>query len=351
MSLPTKNAPASIPNRYGTTQHARLGSRRRPGRVRLITAFVIVVLLLEGSARLIAPRFEVPLRWYHWRAQLLVEAMESERVAGRSSDLVFAGNSSVGHLMNMPMFARELSTVDTAHSVALPSAGARLLEHWILGEVVPRLHPARVVLGLTSQDVNDGRMDPAIDRYLEAPESKPGLVAAIERFLSRNSMLARHRVNLRSPQKVLDALSADRSLEREPAAENALTPTAPDNFNKTKRELRRIKRGALFDFRVGTTALAALGSILEGLMRQGIEVVVVFVPMPPSYREAHPRGERDFRTAIDAMRGTATAVGVPVFDFSDALPEDAFKDYTHVWHREAAPFSKLLSAELSRLGW
>ena len=331
-----------------------MADRKRPPIPRtwilLFAGFLGVAILLEGGARLLSPRLEEPLRWYHWRAQRVVQAMEIEAASGRRSHLVFAGNSAVGHAMDPRTFQDEMPAVQRAHNVALPAADTRLLERWLLDEVVPRLRPERVVLGLTSQDVNTNRQDPAFRRYREAPAGRHGLVASLERFLVRHSVLARYRATLRSPSAIYDALRGVQPTRRGPPVESALTAEAPDDFNKTRRELRRVQRGPLFDFVVGQEALDALRRTLEGMVDQEIDVVVVFVPMPPSYRDAHPAGAKDSRAALRAMRSVARSVGVPTVDLSNSEPEEAFKDYTHLWSLEAVDFSRRLARRLQALG-
>lgn len=332
-----------------TRAYRRRGMKRRK-LVWLITSFIAVVLLLEGGARVVASNLEEPLRWYSPRVQRIVEAMETERAAGRSSDIVFAGNSAVAHAMHMPTFERVLQSVDVSRNVAIPAGDARTLERWLPEEVVPRLHPDRVVIGLTSMDVNRNRPKPTYKRYEKAPAGRTGIIGAIDRFLSKHSMLARYRTSLRSPEDFTRALNAEPP-DPDPKVKTALMGRWHDRPNKTEKELRRIRRGPLKRFEISQKHLAALRSTLEQLTQQGIDVVVVFTPMPATYRGAHPRGERDFRDALRAMEMVAKDVGVPTIDFSDALPDRAFKDHTHVWLREAPRFSKRVAAALTELGF
>lgn len=323
----------------------RRGKMRRRGLIWWISSFIAALLLLEGGARVVSARLEEPLQWYSRRLQRLVEAMDIERAAGRSSDIVFAGNSAAAHLLDMPTFERRLPDVDAAHNVAIPAGDIPTLARWLPEEVVPRLQPDRVVIAVTSQDVNRNRPTPTLERYERAPGGRTGIIGTIDRFLSRHSMLARYRSNLRSPEDLARAIQAPP--RPDPKVEDALLAAWHDRPNKTKKELRRIRNGPLNRFQIGDRHLEAFRSTLEQLTDQAIHTVVVFVPMPPSYRAAHPRGERDFREALAAMRSVALDVGVPTIDLSDALPERAFKDHTHVWLREAPRLSKRLAAALT----
>jgi hypothetical protein len=319
--------------------------------LRVLLAAAAVILLLEGALRLFGDRLDEPLDWYHETAQQLVEEMQRWEKAGLTSDVVFAGTSMIRADVRIPIIEAELASVYRAGNLGLPAAQVPVVRRWLLEQVVPRLQPTRVVWGVQSLDFNGGRLIPTIERYEEARAVRRGFLGTIDRALSSVSALAHYRVQLRDPSFVADLFHPAKD-SPEPSLEDLLSPANDSpGSNKTRRELHRIREEVLNGFTIGEAEAADFEYTVRALQDQGIEVVIVLMPVPPQYIEAHPNGHDDFRSFRQWMMTEADRLGIPLLDYSRAMPGDKFRDYTHLGLDGSIEFSRMLASDLRTLGW
>lgn len=317
----------------------------------VVAIAALVVVLVEGVLRTLGDRLDPPLEWYHEAAQEAVESMDRLRAAGLTADAVFVGTSMIRADVQVPTIEQELDSVDRAASVALPAAQIPVVRHWLLEVVMPRLEPRRVVWGVQSLDFNGARAVPTIERYEEGRAVRPGVLGALDRGLASLFATSRYRVQLRDPHFVVDLLH-ERPATAELPLDDLLSPANNRTTdNKTAGELRRIRNQVLNDFEVGTTEAADFRRTIADLQADGVEVVIVLMPVPPRYIDAHPLGRADF----DAFRAWVTAeadqLGVQILDYSESMPGGSFVDYTHLGPEGALDFTLQLAADLRGLGW
>jgi hypothetical protein len=313
---------------------------------------LFVVAALEGLLRLTLNRIEEPLEWYHENAQELVAEMERLEEAGVTSDVVFVGSSMVARGVATPVFEEELDSVLWAHNVGIPGAMTPVTRRWLLEEVVPRLHPRRVVWGVSSLNFNANTRRPFIESYNEARVTRRGWLGSFDRFFSDHLMLARYRAQLRDPGTIVDLLfGSPLAGEEELPLEDLLSPV-----NQREVETRRLHRSlirddALADYAIGQTQLEDFRFTVRSLQDQGIEVVVVLLPVPLNYIDFHPNGKDDFLLFLETLRAEAADLGVSLFDYSWAFPDEEFVDSVHLDASGSQTFSHMLANDLAGLGW
>ena len=321
--------------------------------LRVIGVAVAVILALEAGLRVFGDRLDQPLEWYHSAAQQSVADMARLHDAGMTSDVVFVGTSMIREDIQIPIIEDQLSSIDRASNVALPAAQTSVMREWLLDQVIPRLHPGRVVWGVESIDFNGGRSVPVVERYDTGRAVRGGVLGSADRVLSATFALSRHRAQLRNPSFVVDFFRA-RPNEATTPLEDLLSPVNEGrraNDKKNKKEFGRIRDDALGGFVIGDREVADFEYTIEALRSQGIEVVVVLMPIPNGYVRAHPNGNDDFANFQEWLHGEAARLGVALIDHARTMPSDAFIDYTHLASAGALEFSQILAADLDSLGW
>lgn len=317
----------------------------------VVAVAALVVVLVEGVLRIFGDRLEQPLEWYHEAAQEAVESMDRLHDVGRGADLVFVGTSMIRAAAQVPTIEQELGSVDLAASVALPAAQIPVVRHWLLEVVMPRLESPRVVWGVQSLDFNGARAVPTIERYEASRAVRPGVLGVLDRGLSTLFATSRYRVQLRDPAFVVDLFEGQPATTEVPL-DDLLSPiNNRTTDNKTASELRRIRNQVLNDFVIGDTEAADFRRTIADLQAAGVEVVVVLMPVPPRYIEAHPQGRDDFDAFRGWITGEADQLGVPILDYSESMPGAEFVDYTHLGPEGALAFTLRLAADLLGLGW
>ena len=310
-----------------------------------------VVLLAEAGVRIVEPRLEPPLDWFTPSAQRLIHDMDALRDAGVTGGLVLAGTSQTNTDLIAGVFERELDSVEHAANVGLAAATTRANKRWLLGQVVPRLQPGKIVWGLSSLDFNANRRPDTYASYLATRGARPGWTGSLDRKLSRLSALVRHRTVLADPAAFLrDVRDGAPAPDRTPT-EQLAKHRAPDRRDKTRSELRRIRSTVLHDYEIGEAEVEAFRTTLARLGDADVEVVVVLLPVPTQFIASHPQGTRDFEAYRRMVREVTAQADVELLDHSRAFDDGAFRDYTHLLLPAAEELSRDIGRRLRTSGW
>ena len=319
--------------------------------LRVVGMVLLAALLLEGVVRLVEPRLEPPAIWYSSSAQRLVRDMDALAEAGVRGGLVLAGTSQTNTDLLPAVFEDELASVDHAANVGLAAATTRVNQRWLLRQVQPRLQPSKVLWGVSSLDFNANRKPDTFALYNASRGARPGLLGSLDRKLSRVSALVRHRELVTDPAAfVRDVRDGHPPPDNTPLHQRA-KHRAPDRIDKARSEVRRIRTTVLHDYAIGDAEVRAFRTTLDRLQEDGVEVVVVLLPVPAQFIAAHPQGRSDFEAFRAMARETTQAAGVPLIDRSEVFAERAFRDYTHLLEEPAVQLSRDLSRQLRRRGW
>lgn len=337
----------------GTTGSRRTVTRSR---VRWLAGFVAgalaVILVADGAVRLAERRLPAQDDYYDVRARDVVADMDRLQAAGVRSNAVLVGTSQMARAGVPKVLERELG-VDRIHNVALPGASTPVVRRWLLDEVVPRLHPRRVVWGISSIDFNGGRPNQVIAQYDAARATRPGLLGAADRALAADLALARRRVELREPVKLTHDLGADTPVQRRDGGplDELLGPMTTTKGRHLKRAWTYLRRQQLAGFAATPRYVGAFTSTLRALHARGIETVVVIMPVPTTFRRAHPHGAAQYAAWKRTATRAAHSTGSTVLDLDRSEPDADFPDFVHLIRPAAQAWSALLGRDLRGLGW
>ena len=316
----------------------------------LLVTFAVVAIA-EGTIRVLDHRLEEPLQWYHISAQRKDAEMDRLAEAGLTSDLTFIGTSMVAADIVTERFEERLVTIVDAHNLALPAAQATVVKRWVLEAVLPKLHPDRVIWGISTLDFNSNRAELPIETYDRSRATRHGVLGVMDRVLDHLA-LSHHREKLRDLSVLEDLGVSDRERSLT-ALEDALLGTRRTDENDAKRadQLRRIETEVVNDYTTGERELDAFRTTIDTLLHAGVEVVVVFMPISLAYIDAHPRGASDVDVFHEKVTDIAISLGVEVIDMSSLMDERYFADNTHLNREGAELFSTELIMRLVELDW
>lgn len=319
--------------------------RSSSGRSQLALAALgvaLVIVLAEFGARLVMSQTTEAIRWYDAVAQRKVEQMDSRG----SVDVVFAGTSMAQQAFVPSVIAG--ATEQTAWNAGLAGGTPEVMSPWLLEEVVPRLRPTTVVWGLSSFDLAPAYGPAQAEVYDNALATRDGWLADVERAVATRSVLVRNRPVLRS----LDALAGDAADDRGEAHDEAARLTGPDGERTDDTvdrsdQRRRIVQARLAGFEPNPDDIDLIARTAGELRRQGIDVVLVELPVPDRFREAHPRGDADHALVGPALASIAEELDLRFLRLTDASTSEEFIDFTHLRPDAAADFSLRVANALS----
>lgn len=354
----TVDAPATDTDLDAPPKPRRTRGKGKRAWLQWAAGFLVIVLGAELAVRATASKLPEPLDYFSADSQTVVDDMNVLQAHHVQSDLTFVGTSMVRRDIDANQVEKLIPGVKWAHNVALPGAQAPVVDRWLLQEVIPRIHPKRVVWGMSSLDFNSGRDNKTIDIYNIARATQNGFYGAADRVME-NSAISEHRDTLRDPLTLLHAAegSATKYGKSKPLGDRAVwklgyKKTTPAQLKKLRAaHLITVRDHQLRHYHTGSVELAAYEHTLRELKAQGIDVVIVFMPVTTGYIGAHPNGAADFDSWKRDAAAVAAALHVPVIDESRAMPDSSFRDYEHLYAAPAHQFTAQLSAKLKAMGW
>jgi hypothetical protein len=327
-----------------------------------VALLVVVALLVgaEAATRALSPHLPEPSLWADDSTATKVAQMDALADSQGCVDVVFAGNSMTRDGIDPAVFTASDPDGRTGYNAALDAATPELLQRWVPDEVVPRLEPDTVVIGLTSFDFNEGAAitASALDAYDSAPMTRDDLMGTLEQPLLEQSAIFRHRVELRDPQTVWESIGRWRRGEE---TEHPDPAGIPDLLGPAGQGLSRadlVYSGSavaqqfvldqlLNDYEPSDDQAAALAALVRDLRGEGTQVVLLLLPVTDDYVGLHPDGAADYEAFREEVLDLGDDQEVPVVDAHDwAQGDQEFADTHHLNAAGAARFSQELPAML-----
>ena len=367
----------------GNAAHNHREAKSRRGRVLLTwsAGLLSIILLAEGVTRVIENRLPEPADWFSPASARLVREMDQLQKQNVRSSITIVGSSMSGRDLVPSAVARALGdTSEIAPNATPPSRATEaqtadsqiknvsvggggqttVVERWLLEEVVPRIHPQRIIWGVSSLDFNAARRESTIERYNNARQTRVGALADADQSLATFSALAKNRAALRDSYDMLKVITGadlsnrlpDRAQPRAASFDLGYKTLTPAKLKKMQlREIAYSRDVQLRGYSLGREELIAFRRTLRRLKALKTEAAVVLMPVTQGYIDAHPHGARDFNEWRTRVTAVAESEGVAVLDRTRSMPDAAFRDAEHLLVAPARDFSLEVATELKRQGW
>ena len=294
----------------------------------------------EGAARALSPRLPEERIWHDGVAQVKARQIRERRARRATGGVVFAGSSQMLDAVHPPTTAPELGR--RAYNAALHRGFLPLTERWLLEEVLPKLRPRLVVLGLSILDMNDNNraQHEQLGRYLASTAQRGTLKSKLRRGLHTQSAFVRHAL-ARGPKVTL------RTERVGPDGEGTEFLHATE-YRLSDKKRNYIVEELLADYSTGDETLDRIDRVICGVRATGAEMVVVEMPVTDEIVELCPHGRADLDGVKAALRQEAARHDVRlVTEVGELTDRRWFADCVHVHGRGMAHVSRTLRAALT----
>lgn len=319
---------------------------RLPWGGRFVMALLLMLLSGEGMTRVVVVPATAPvLRWHDFSSQLKVAQMEELGAA----DVVVVGTSMAQQDLVPSVLSEGLGGAEV-YNAGLNGGVPVVMEPWLIDHVAPRLEPTTVLWGLSPLDLSAVYGAGTKNAYDEASATRPGTLAAIDRWSAQYSTVIASRSVIRDPSKLFGA-EADQRRDRHGQAVAMLGPSGErlDFSIETGSDRGAEIRGRLNPFRIDRDDLAAIARAVVELQGRGVRVVFVELPVPDRLVLQLPNGEPDRELSTRAIRALGSELGVPVIVVDGEFGDDDFVDFTHLDQSGAHRLSVEVATQLAAL--
>lgn len=304
----------------------------------LLAAVLAVFLLAEGAVRVLTTGMPEPVTWYHEIAQAKTEQLAEVETP---LDYLFAGTSQTYYGIDPAVVDERLGT--KSYNAGIPAAMPDVQRRWLLDTVLPSVEVDTVVWALSSVDLNAARPQRMAPVYDSAFATRGGVLASVDRWLAARSELFRYRRTLADPQQWF---SDDDPLDRARRVLLSSGKRKPAGEDTSDAERRRIRRDVIGDYEPGGRTSATIRQTVVDLRREGVDVVLAWLPEAPRYLELLPDASLHAE-AEEEVRGLAADLGVPLLDLSEGYGDHDFVDFTHLDGPAAQRLSVALAERLA----
>lgn len=312
---------------------------------------VVAISAIEGASRFAIAQDDVPvLRWHDFSSQLKAAQMEDLQTDGsRGADWVIVGTSMAQQDLVPEFLATQLGDV-SVYNAGLNGGVPVVMEPWLTSQVVPRLSPSTVVWGLSPLDLSAVYGDATKNAYDQAFETRPGILAEVDRQVSQFSTLVSARAVLREPSKLFgDEADVRVGQAAQAAAEMGVSGERIVFDVELGIDRQDEVSSRVTPYSLDRDDLAAIVRAVQNLKRQGIEVVFVELPVPGRFVSLMPNTEQDLKLFADAVAVLGDELDVVVLKPNETFAEEDFVDFSHLSSDAASRLSSDIGGQLAAL--
>lgn len=312
-------------------------------------AFALVNLVAYPLGRALGE----PLFHYNWIAQDKVAQMDRLAESGRCIEVLVQGNSLAAGGVDPARLEERLG--GRAYNGALWGTQLRHDVEWVDRFVLPRLDPRVVVLVVSPLSVSDTSAiaEEVDDEWARAPALRRGVLADVDRLVTKYVPVARYRDVLADPSKWRALLGGEP--DEEDRRDPLLASMTDLGYIPVDRELDPDSQKAedlenfarklwVGDWRLSTRELRALADLAQIVRARGSSVVVALAPTSEAYRDMLPGGRAAYEKYRAEVVQVSSRVADEVVDLSDLeIPTAWFYDHIHLNRKAAEAFTDALA--------
>lgn len=303
----------------------------------------IVYHHLSGKGAYVSSEF-----WYNFVHYGHVQNLTAQSLAGETTDTLIVGSSLAYYDINTNVYTRR--TGRSAYNVGMSQAGPELNQHWLLDTAIPLSRPNRIIWTTSPRSFRETPSGGCTRSTLDYDEP----VALQEEVFADVPWLA-------------GVERAELFVQEPSVAGPVLDVPIWEQFTRTFSEFgHRIRRyepapeelalqaeelaGHLDRQLVCEARLDVWTDTIRELSGQGIEIIVVWMPLPDKRVEIYP-GSREILAQIAlVIEDAALAAGATFLDLSASPGDEFYIDYNHLNGAGAKKFTRELVRALESKG-
>lgn len=314
-------------------------AKKRSGYV-TACSFTAILVAVELASRMIAPSLPVdPGKWPRIEIASKLEQIRQLANSGKKVEVLFAGSSMMAGGIDPVAFTE--ASGKSSYNAAFAGPSMRTITPWVLDVVEPLLQPDVVVVGLQSRELSDNgpKNQVMYEKFIKSPgykQTKGTVASRLEGGLEELSYFLRYRRALREPSQLFatDEASQQALAEadvRQVIGARGMRLEEPTHYKKPAKLIRGLYEKTLVDFAVGGPEYEALEDLATGLEEEGVELVLLNMPVTEDYWGAHADPVGDRAAYHELMEEFVAETGVTLIDAEDGFPSsEPFRDPVHL---------------------
>ncbi len=310
---------------------------------RFFIGLLAMAMALELGARAAVLAAGTPtLRWHDYSAQLKIEQLDTK---SDSFDTIIIGTS-----MAQQGLVPDALAARSTYNASLNGGVPVVMEPWLTDHVLNRISndgpPTTVIWGLSSLDLSATYGQATIDAYNQSPSGRTGMLATLDRALAEHSTFVANRAALRDPSALAGQQRQTSLVQYDEAVQSLGSSGERRDFSRsTSAERAEEIRQRISSYALDIDDIAAIIRTIEDLQAQGIEVVLVELPVPPRFLALYETGQAHnaFQMALEAI---SEEMDVRLVVSPDNYTDSDFVDFTHLNESSARLFTETISAQL-----
>jgi hypothetical protein len=245
-----------------------------------------------------------------------------------------------------------------AYNGGIGGSSIKITADWGELKAIPLLKPDVVIVGMTSREFNPN--DPHANAFHQDFDRSPAIreltdtdnaLQRVERSAEDASALFKYRTVLRQPRYLWNLIGLGNAPRKRPYGQVSAAGHKVIYLKDTYADKEQLyKASALFRWELGRTERAKFTQLMEYLQANVKHVLVVSMPVTHDYIRWTPHGQADLDEVNAVLRRVAVATGAEFVE-TGVWPNELFADAGHVNAAGTARFTKMINAELARLGW
>ena len=321
-------------------------ARRPSRRLAVILALAVAVIVAADLAvTAVGGHLQRPLYWPTWEIQHKYDELAT---AGQPYSVVFFGDSVPDSAIDPSLMT---ALPGGAYNASLAGEPLPVVADWARRIVVPKLHPATVVLCFGINVLSDPGNDQAAliqqfnrSRPVAVAEGRGSDLDHLDGWLHAHIGLFRYRTVLRQP---FAQSAAGGAAIYDP-------PLTSLGWNQGFQAGVQSAAAAAFDqneatYQIDPARLTLIGDLVRELRAQVANVVVVMMPVSHAYLPALPGGRPTYERALAGMTQEARTNGATVLQAGEWSNRD-FADAAHLNRAGTVRFSTWVADKLAGLG-